>query len=218
MTESAEHYARQVPRDESGRLELLAIRPPLWEYLLFGNVLCVSRSSYEARWRDYQLGYSLKVGPLIEPTQIPDMISERMSRAAAITRNLELILAPAAQERAFGKPGEPGDAALIEHMAVRLIDLYASLLDWAEETRALRVPDWAERLKGLAVSLMRQPLQRTHDFVDEFIAEIEQAVADLAGGSSQVKITMELAFTIDDALIREFQKELRRIKRRYNFR
>jgi hypothetical protein len=218
MTDSAEHYVRQVPRDESGRLELLATRPPLWEYLLFGNVLYVSRSAYEARWRDYQLGYSLKVGPLIEPTQILDMISERMSRAAAITSNLELILAPAAQERAFGNPGEPGDAALIEHMAVRLIDLYALLLEWAEETRALRVPDWAERLKGLAVSFVRQPLQRAHDFVDEFIAEIEQAIADLADGSSQVTITMKLTFTIDDALVREFQKERRRIRRRYNLR
>lgn len=218
MTDSAEHYVRQVPRDQSGRLELLATHPPLWEFLLFGNVLYVSRAAYEPRWRDYQLGYSLKVGPVVEPDQVPDMIAERMTYASAITSNLELILAPAAQTRAFGNPGEAGDAVLIEHMAMRLIDLYGSLLGWAEETRALRVPDWAERLKGLAVDFMRQPLQRVHYFVDEFIAEIEQAVADLASGSTHLEITMELKFDIDDALVRQFQKELRRIKRRYKLR
>jgi hypothetical protein len=157
MNDSPKNYVRQVPRDQSGRLELLALRPPVWEYLLFGNVLYVSRSAYEARWRDFQLGYSLRVGPVIEPMQIPAMISERMSYASAITGNLELILAPAAQARAFGNLGEPGDPILIEHMAIRLIDLYAMLLDWAEETRALRVSDWAERLKELAVGFVRQP-------------------------------------------------------------
>ncbi len=137
MTDSPESYVRQVPRDESGRLELLALRPPLWEYLLFGNVLYVSRSAYESRWRDFELGYTVKVGPVIQPNQIPSTIEERMSRGSAIVSNLERILAPTAQDRAFGNPGESGDAALIEHMAVRLIDLYALLLEWAEATTAI---------------------------------------------------------------------------------
>lgn len=202
-----------MPRDESGRLELLALRPPLWEYLLFGNVLYVSRSAYEDRWRDFQLGYSLRVGPVIEPAQILEVISERMSYGMAIIGNSKRILDPSAQVRAFGNPGEPGDAALIEHMAVRLIDLYALLLGWAEETRALRVPDWAERLKELTVGFVRQPLQRTHDFVDEFITEIEQAIADIADGRSHLTITMELTFEVEDALVRESERELRRVER-----
>lgn len=213
MTDSTEYSVRQVPKDESGRLELLALRPPLWEYLLFGNVLHVARSACEARWRDYQLGYSLKIGPVIDPMQIPGVISERMSHASATMSNLERILAPTAQVRAFGDLGEPGDADLIEHMAVRLIDLYALLLGWAEETRALRVPDWAERLKELAVELVRQPLQRTHDFVDEFISEIEQVIANLVeDGTTQLTITMELIFKLEDSSVREFQEELNRVE------
>lgn len=215
MADNAEYSVRQVPRDESGRLELLALRPPLWEFLLFGNVLYVLRTAHETRWRDFQLGYTLKVGPVIEPTQIPSVMSERMSHASAITRNLEHVLAPIAQERAFGRPGEPGDAVLIQHMAGRLIDLYQLLLGWVEETRALRVPDWAERLKELAASFVRQPLQRTHDFVDEFIIEIEQAIANLTNGSSMhVEITMRLTFKIDESIVREFQRELQRVRKR----
>jgi hypothetical protein len=214
MTESAERYVRQVPRDESGRLELLAVRPPLWEYLLFGNVLYLSRSAHEARWRDFQLGYSLKVGPVIELKQVPDMLSERMSYASAITGNLERILAPAAQARAFGDPGKSGDPVLIEHMARRLIDLYAQLLEWEEDTRAFRVPDPAKRLKELAASFAQQSLQRTHDFVDEFIASLEQAIAAVTDGEGgPITIKMSLTFEIDDAIVRELQNELQRLER-----
>jgi len=99
-------------------------------------------------------------------------------------------------------------------MAVRLIDLYALLLEWAEDTRALRVPDWADQLKELAVSFVRQPLQYTHDFVDDFIANLEQAIADLAAGRKiPMVITMKLTFKIDDSIVREFERELRRVNR-----
>jgi hypothetical protein len=212
MTDGAEEYVLCVPRDESGRLELLARRPPFWEYLLFGNVLYVSRSAYDWTWRDFELGYTVRVGPVIEATQIADTIKERMTHASAIVSNISHILAPAAQDRAFGRPGEPGDSALIQHMASRLIDLYALLLEWAEETRALRVPDWAERLKEIAVTLVRQPIERTHDFVDEFIANLEKVIAKSAeGDTAPVTITMELIYEIDDSVIAEFDRELRRV-------
>jgi hypothetical protein len=160
------------------------------------------------------LGYALHIGPVVEPGQLKTTLNERLSHATAITSNLERILDLRAQERAFGKLGEPGDAVLIEHMAARLIDLYAMLLGWAEETRALRVPDWAERLKELLVQFVDQPLRRTHEFVDEYIARLEGAINSLAsGGSGPIEIDIRLTFTLDDALVREYKKELKRIRR-----
>jgi hypothetical protein len=141
-------------------------------------------------------------------------MSERLSHANAILGNLERIVAPAAQERAFGKPGEPGNPALIEHMGVRLIDLYALLLGWAEETMALRVPDWAEQLKRLLTAFVSQPLQRTHGFVDEYISQLERAISNLAEGSDTEEITIHLTFEVDDDLVRNFHKELGHVKRR----
>jgi hypothetical protein len=214
MSDNADYSIREVPRDESGKMELLARQPPLWEYLLLGNTLYTARAAHEARWRDYELGYALHIGPVVEPGQLKTTLNERLSHATAITSNLERILDLRAQERAFGKLGEPGDAVLIEHMAARLIDLYAMLLGWAEETRALRVPDWAERLKELLVQFVDQPLRRTHEFVDEYIARLEGAINSLAsGGSGPIEIDIRLTFTLDDALVREYKKELKRIRR-----
>jgi hypothetical protein len=207
-----EYPFRRVPRDESGRLELLALRPPLWEFLLFGNVLYVSRAAHEARWRDYQMGYGLKVGTVVSAKDVPRVLNERLSYAAAIVKNLDHIVSPEAQARAFGE--EEGDAILIEHMATRLIDMYALLLGWVEETRALRVPDWGERLKELLIAYADQPLRRTYEFVDEFIARLEAAIANLADGKSEFEqITIRIVFNIDDKVVREFNRELRRVKR-----
>jgi hypothetical protein len=214
MDRGRDHPVQQVPRDESGRLELLALRPPFWEYLLFGCVLYRSRAVYEPRWRDHQLGYALRIGPAIDATQIPGVMSERLSHLNAIIGNLEAVVSPRAQLRAFGEPGEPGDPVLIEHMASRVIDLYALMLDWAEETRALRVPGWAERIKELLVEYVKQPIERTHVFVDEFIEKLEQAIAHLTNGTSDSEeVTINLKFEISDELVREYKRELKRIRR-----
>lgn len=214
MNENVTYSIRTVPRDESGRLELLATLPPLWEYLLFGNALFRLRAIHEARWRDFKLGYTLKVGPVVERKQLSTTMSERLSYASAITSNLERILDPPAQEQAFGRPGEPGNVALIEHMATRLIDLYSLLLEWAEETRALRVPDEAKRLRELLARFASQPLQCTHDFVDEYIASLERAISRLAAGEGHQEISMQLTFEIEDDLLKEYKKEFRRVMRK----
>ncbi|MFI7212966.1 hypothetical protein ACIBP4_00190 [Micromonospora maritima] len=124
------------------------------------------------------------------------------------------ILSDTAQERAFGKLGEPGDPVLIEHMAGRLIDLYALLLGWAEETRALRVPDWADRLKEVLTTYAAQPIERTHDFVDEFITNIEEVISKLAAGQEGPHhIVMHITFEVGDELSRQFDEELDRVRR-----
>jgi hypothetical protein len=213
MGEGKDYPIQRVPRDDSGRLDLLALRPRLWEYLLFGNALYRARAVHEARWRDHQLGYTLQVGPVIKAKQIPSVMSERFSHVSAIAENLEAVVSPAAQVRAFGEPGEPGDPVLIEHMASRLIDIYALLLSWVEETRSLRVPEWAERLKELVIAYAAQPIQRTHAFVDEFIAQLEHAISNLVNGKSDYEeISIRLGFEVPDDITQEYKKELKRIR------
>jgi hypothetical protein len=213
MSEETEYKFRTVPRDAAGRLELLATRPRLWEYLLFGNVLYTARARFEEKWRDYQLGYTMKIGPEVPAQDIPDTMSERMSRASAIVSNLERIISPTAQLRAFGESDDDGNPSLIEHMAKRLMDLYGLLLEWVEDTRALRVPDWADRLKDLVSQFANQPVQQTHDFVDDYISSLERAIDNLIEeGSSREEVTLHITYEIDDSLVQECERELERVK------
>lgn len=94
------------------------------------------------------------------------------------------------------------------------MDLYALLLGWTEETRALRLPDWADRLKEILTAYAAQPIVRTHSFVDELIASIEQVIAKLADGQTGPhNIEIHVNFEIGDELSRQFDQELDRIKR-----
>jgi hypothetical protein len=62
---------------------------------------------------------------------------------------------------------------------------------------------------------MNQPLQRTHDFVDEYISSVEHAIDNLANGQTSTEtINIDITYEIEDDLLQEIDRELRRIKPR----
>lgn len=209
-----DEYMFTVPRDEAARLDLLATRPPFWEYLLFGATLHAGLARTETKWRDYSLGYTMDVGPVITKQDLALAFSSRMASGAAIAKNLEKVISARAQEAAFGLPGEPGDPELIEHMGGRVILLYERLLDWASEVRSLRLPEEARKLPELAVPFVAQPIEATRNFVRAFITNIEGAVASQAAEPGQnIEISMELVFTVEDDATKNFLKELKKAVR-----
>jgi hypothetical protein len=189
-----------VPRNPSDRLELLVTKPPSWELLLFGAHLLAGLRRTETKWRDYSMGYSISIGPVIQSEDIPAAVSERMSRAGALVSKVEQIISPHAQELAFGAPGEPGDPSLIAHVADRLIYMYELMLDWADEFMSLRfdVTDGApEDLSRRGALLMWDPINQVRTFVDEYVVLLESKLDELARGTSNtagIEMRLELSF------------------------
>lgn len=212
MTDEMERpIVLRVPRDASARRELLVVRPMAWEYLLFGSVLVGALSDVEPKWRDYHLGYSMSIGPQVPPTDLAIALQDHLSRAMAIVENLERIISTNAQKSAFGESGEPGDAALIEHMSERLILLYEQLLDWVNDLRSLRVPVQSQHAVELCVKFVEQPIEEVRAFVFRYVESLESGLAELAAGSTeQIQLEMTLTFALDPQLSKRFNKELRR--------
>jgi hypothetical protein len=208
-------WTMKVPTDVSGRMELLAVRPMLWEFLLFGTVLHAGIERTETKWRDYHLGYSMNIGPVVIKDELLATFNEKLSRSSFVVSNLSKILSQPAQEAAFGLPGLPGDANLIEHMANRLIDLYEQLLDWTDGIRSLRVPGGpAEDLREAAVAFVSQPIAECRAFVPRFIASIEEVLIRLKGGEEKpIHIAMELTFKVSDDVPKQYKALLRRALR-----
>ncbi len=203
-----------VPRNESSRLELLSVRPPSWEYLLFGYALQAGLERTEPKWRDYHLGYTMEIGPAIHNKDLAHAFDDRISRVGAITSNIVKVISLQAQENAFGPPGTPGDPELIEHMGSRLIMMYEQLLDWAHEIRSLRFEAGAERLPELAVAFVAQPIAETRKFVEDYIAQVEAGIAAyVSGAASPMNITMRLSFELPDAVRKAYEKEIKRVSR-----
>ncbi|MES2171373.1 MAG: hypothetical protein V4479_11730 [Actinomycetota bacterium] len=162
MADDEPSWMLNVPRDISGRMELLATKPTYWESLYFGAILLEGLDRTEIKWRDHVLGLTMTIGPVVTKQELAHALSERMSRVTFIVSNLGRLFTGPAQEAAFGKLGEHGDPTLIEHMGNRLTQMYEQLLDWADEVRSLRVPDGAaEDLREVAALFAEQPILHT---------------------------------------------------------
>jgi hypothetical protein len=199
----------KVPRDPSAVLELLGIRPPAWEYLLFAARLQQERAAIETKWRDYALGYSMSIGAAIEKEDLLTWAGNMISRMRPVAANIEKVISSQAQEAAFGKLGESGNPDLIDHMAKRLIGLYEQLIDWADDFRAARLPDGTERFQEVGVLFVSQPIATVRQFVDDFTSSIEDALEQRASGkTAAVTTNMTIRFEIDDEVAVEFKKLL----------
>ncbi|MEV4227780.1 TIR domain-containing protein [Streptomyces bobili] len=187
----------RVPRTPDQQRELLAQRPPAWEYLLYGGVLWQRRNALEAKWRDHELGYASRTGRHYEIGQVFAFLQNSLSDLAACPPNILKMLSPEAQLRAFGARGEPGNAELIEHIATRFVEIYEQMMDVASALRGVGVPEELNEVVEATARLADQPLKEIRDFIDRFVAEADSVPDRIAEGKN-LEITMDLTMTIDD--------------------
>ena len=205
----------RIPSGESGRIEILVSRPRSWEFLLFGNVLSTGLERSEEKWRDFHLGYSIEVGRQIADQDLGAELSDRFSQVVAIASKLEHVIGPRAQQLAFGEEDGAGDPGFIEHTAGRVVRIYELLLGWADEFRSLRLPEDAEKLADLGAGFAAQPIEAIRQFIRDYVARLEAAIAELAAGQdTTIVIPMEITFTVDDEIADQFWAELRRVSKR----
>jgi TIR domain len=194
----------RVPRSKQEEAFILASRPPGWEYLLFAAILLRERDALDPQLRDHALSYARPEGPALDDQEASALLSTAFRHAQEIARNLERVLTPRAQQLAFGPPGDP---AQIEHLAQRLIEIYAGFLDWSSRLRGAAVPDHFDRAIEIASSFADQPIEEMRAFVDDIVTEMDQLPARLRRGED-VEIKLRLTFTIDESLMAELNREL----------
>jgi len=210
---AAELPVLRVPRAPEQQRELLARRPDGWEYLLYAGVLWQRRQALEPKWRDHELGYARRTGQHLDSRQTLSFLNNAFDDLTACGPNIERMLAPNAQERAFGPLGQPGDPALIEHIATRLVGIYEEMLDIAAALRATGVPEEMEPLMQAAAQLTDTPLREVRDFIDQFVASADSLPERLAL-NQPIIIELTLTLTIDEEALKSFQREMKRAKRR----
>lgn len=216
MSEGAARYIDGVPMGESDRFALVFEKPRLWEYALFGSVLVDQLSTYDSVYRDYQVGYVAEIGPRVPVSELGGYLSDASSRVTLVVRNFNKLLDGKAQTRAFGEPGQPGDARLIEHLARRLIDIYGDLLTWAARIRGIRVDEEAERAVELLAQYVDSPIEAIREFVTDYVRQINEISEILRSGvpDSPIEITMSIVLDIPDSTSKEFHREIDRLASR----
>lgn len=121
------------------------------------------------------------------------------------------------QQRAFGPPGEPGDAGGVEYFATRILIAYEAMLDWAAEMRAVRTEPPFEHVVELACGYVKGSISQVRTFVERLCADLDRALEESERGKEDgppLVIEADLTLEIDPAVISEFDKELKRAKRK----
>jgi hypothetical protein len=125
-------------------------------------------------------------------------LSDAFHRVGTATETIEQVLDSRAQVRAFGAPGEAGNAAAIRHLAHRILSVYEELLDAATQIRSIDPPDLLRRMFEIASRYMEGPIAQFRRFIDTAVQEMEQ-LPDRASDLDEPRaITLDLVLRIDD--------------------
>ncbi|POH57108.1 TIR domain-containing protein [Arthrobacter glacialis] len=198
----------KVPRSQEAIEATMTERTGIWEHLLYAGLLNVNMGKLEPKYQDFSMGYARRTGHYVPRDGLVGHVQQAIGAIQRIVDNFNLVLDPEVQERAFGKPGEPGDVDRIVHMAERFISVYEDFMDWAAELRGTSASgDGAEVFKMLA-RWAEQPVDECRRFVREFVTEMDIATERLARGE-RINLNMTLTLKMDSAISNEMNAKLR---------
>jgi hypothetical protein len=200
-----------VPLTPEARDELVRTRPGFWEYALFASELYLRRAELEPLWLDYEL--SIPTGPQrrMSKDQAIDFLSGTFDAYGQIVAQIDRVLAPEVQARAFGPPGEPGDPLRIKHLAKAILDVYERLMRTAAELRNQLVPNDCRDVYELAARYVDLPLQQIREFVDTTVGGVNEVIeraSNASAGSEPIRLVLELAISVDERLQKQYTEAL----------
>ena len=190
-------------------------KPPLWEYLLFAAALRKGVSSLEGSWIGYCYGSTVPAARYGSEEAAIDRFSQYLRDCSRMSASLNSLLDLRLQERAFGRPGEPGDVEPLNHLAQHVCSVLAQWLDLTIELRSTGVPSRLERLRSLSIQISDKAIRDTYAFIQRVIGEFEELPQRVASLRPNEPLRLELTLTlvVDDAAVKQHGKELRRLGR-----
>ncbi len=198
-----------VPRTKEAIDALMTERPRNWEYLLYGGLLTMNMDMSESRYQDFAMGYARRNGRHITRDELVESAQIAMASMMAIVDNFNIVLGAEVHERAFGKPGEPGDVDRIVHLAGRFVSVYEDFMEWAADLRgtSTNVAGGAEALRALSM-WAAQPVEECRRFVRDFVAELD-TVTEKGEASDESDLVLTVTLELDPHVVAEFQEKLR---------
>jgi hypothetical protein len=195
-----------IPTTAEEQAGLINEQPEWWEYRLYAGVLMQGRIELEGKWRDHELQLPRGERREPDPESVTDFFSREIGWMSRQVGSLDRIFDQAVLEKAFGAPGEAGDAARITHVAQGVIQIYASMMEWAAALRNTSVPSEYEEILELNARMADGPIRQIREFVQDVADQIaripfliEEAAAGGATKDSPMVLTLTLNLSLDES-------------------
>ena len=206
------NYSGRVPTSQADIELLLALRPDFWEYWLYAGTMRVGLERLEEKYRDYEIGFATPTGEHYTVHSAADFLGTVAPISLALVNNFNAIMTDHAQERAFGKPGEPGDPARITHLANRFLDIYEGFLDEAARIRGASLPDEFREAQAAAADMGSDAVTEMREFVHRCVDSMNSLPELTEGhveGEEPVHLTLTVTLTINPEVSARFSAGLR---------
>lgn len=203
----------RVPRTAEERSALLTLKPDGWEYLLFAAALYQGKTDLEMKWHDHEMPPHRAAFPAPSGISPTDYLGKKVGEMAGIVEAAMQVFPPDKQEKAFGKPGEPGDQVRIEHFANRIVESYEKLLDWAKGIHEFEPPGYLVEVCEVLPHMADRPLEGFREFIDGLVAQADRIpdfIADPDPEKGRLVIELDLVLKMDDDVTNEFSRRLKR--------
>ena len=206
-------YSGRVPETQADIDLLLAIRPGWWEYWLYAGALRVGLDALEGKYRDYEMGFAQQTGDTHFGRDAFEFLRTVPARALNVLTNFNAVFHSDVQSRAFGEPGQPGDADRILHLAQRFLDVYESFLDEAARIRGTALPDEFQDAQQAAAAYGANGVRQIREFIAECV-ETMNSLPELADGRSEddepLTLTLVIELTVDEEVAARFTEGIKR--------
>jgi hypothetical protein len=195
---------RSTPEPLAQMRNRAILMEPGWEWLLYADALGYFRDVVDQHYALRERGpirYLARLDDRIQSARylagLPSELSD-LGLGDLVERALE----PAKQDRAFGLPGDPGDADAIIQLAAELAQAYATLRAAEWRILATAVPPILTRLRGATAAILRSPISQISEFIDYFALETAVIPSRIAA-NQLTDLTLTLTLTIPDGVLEE---------------
>jgi hypothetical protein len=206
-----------IPSTPEAQERVVAERPEYWEYQFFAGVLMRARLDLEGKWHDHELGLPGGVRRDIGQESPLHFLNREMDwlrrQISVVGRLFDAI----SMEQAFGKSGEPGDPARIEHLARRLTETYEAMMDWSAEIRNTNAPSEYAEIVELYARLANGPVRQIRDFIQEVADKTTRLPILAMNGTEENPAVVEfkLTLSLEDGLEDQLTAALEKLRAEY---
>jgi hypothetical protein len=124
-----------------------------------------------------------------------------------------MILVNTALPKAFGAPGEPGDAEEIVYVGKRLAEVYRCILEWTAEFKHIQVEDKFTRLLELIGMLSHNVVEEIEAFAADVNQQLDDAIRRYEKSKQPQSLEFTLTLTCPD--MTELNAEFRRLQKEF---
>ncbi|MFE9418348.1 caspase domain-containing protein [Streptomyces griseofuscus] len=197
----------RVPRTLDGRDELVRVKPPKWDYLLYASSLRLGMESLNEKWAQYEAGRSSRSRHM-SVAQLCHYVDNSLDKLQRITHRIDECLSQELQDKAFEQSAEQADPDLIKRMASDLVGVYEDYMDWAMAIRGIVAPHKAARLIEMTALIADTPVREVKTFIQQYFDEID-ALGDRYASSevAAININLKLEITLNQEVLDAFLEE-----------